>query len=68
MHMGINNILKLRSNAKRISNSIPHIANQCKAYVVNKVSILSVTCTTPLNSDLIDDVNSSLRYQCQITG
>ena len=64
LHMGIN-ILNLGSTAETFSNSILHIANQCKNYGVKEVSISSVTCTTLLNSDLINDVNNALRNKCQ---
>ena len=64
LHMGIN-ILNLGSTAETFSNSILHIANQCKNYGVKEVSISSVTCTILLNSDLINDVNNALRNKCQ---
>ena len=53
--MGINGILDLRSTAETVSNSILHIANQCKNYGVKEVSISSVTRPILLNSDLIND-------------
>ena len=58
--MGINDILNLGSTAETVSNSILHIANLCKNYGVKEVSISSVTCTTLLNSDLINYVNNAL--------
>ena len=61
LHMGINDILHLGSTAETVSYSILHIANQCKNYGVKEFSISSVTCTTLLNSDLINDVNNDLR-------
>ena len=63
LHMGVNDILNLGSTAETVSNSI--IANQCRNYGVKEVSISSVTCTTLLNSDLINDVNNTLRNKCQ---
>ena len=63
--MGINDILNLGSTAETVSNSILHIANQCKNYGVKEVSISSVTCTTLLNSDLTNDVNNAVRNKCQ---
>ena len=55
--MGANDILNFGSTAETVSNSILHIANQCINYGAKEVSISSVTCTTLLNSDLINDVN-----------
>ena len=66
--MGINDILNLGSTAETVSNSILHIANECKIYGVKVVAILSVTCTTLLNFDLINDVNNVLRDKCQTYG
>ena len=66
LHVGINDILNLGSTA--VSKSILHIANQYKNYGVKEVSILSVTCTTLLSSDLINDVNNALRNKCQTSG
>ena len=66
--MGVNYILNLGSTAETVSNSISHIANQCKNYGVKEVSISSVTCTDLLNSDLINDVNNALQNKCQTSG
>ena len=66
--MGINNIWNLGSTVETVSNSILHIANQCKYYEVKEVSILRITCTTLLNSDLINNVNNALRNKCQTYG
>ena len=66
LHMGVNDILNLGSTAETVSNSI--IANQCRNYGVKEVSISSVTCTTLLNSDLINDVNNTPRNKCQTSG
>ena len=49
-------------------DSILDVANQYKNYGVNKVFISSVTCTTLLNSDIIDDVNNALQNKCPMTG
>ena len=68
LHVGIYGILKLGSTVETVSIDILHIVNQCKNYGVNRFSISSVTCTTLLNSDVMYDVNSALRIQCQITG
>ena len=68
LHMGVNDILNLGSTAETVSNSILHIANQCRNYGVKQVSISSVACTTLLNSDLINDVNNVLRNKCQTSG
>ena len=68
LHMGINDILNLGSTAETLSKNILHIANQCKNYGVTEVSISSVTCTTPLNSDLINDVNNVLRNKNHASG
>ena len=68
LHMGINDTLNLGSTAETVSNNILHVANQCKNYGVAKVSISSVTCTTPLNSDLIKDVNNALQNKNQASG
>ena len=68
LHIGANDILSLESTVKTVSNSILHIANQCKPYGVKEVSILSVTCTTLLNSDLINDVINALRNKFQSSG
>ena len=65
LHMGINDILNLGSTAETVSNSILHIADQCKNYGIREISISSVTCTTLLNSDLINNVNNALRNKCQ---
>ena len=65
LHVGINDILNLGSTADTVSKSILHIANQCKSYGVKEVSILAVTCTVLLNSDLINDVNKALRNKFQ---
>ena len=59
--MGVNDILT-------VSNSILHIANQCRNYGRKEISISSVACTTLLNSDLINDVNNILRSKCQTSG
>ena len=56
------------STAETVSNSILHIANQCRNYGVKEVSISSVTCTTLLNSDLTNDVNNILRNKCRTSG
>ena len=61
LHMGINDILSLGSTAEKVSSSILHINNQCKNYGVKEVTFSSVTCTTLLNSDLINDANNPLR-------
>ena len=61
----VNDILNLGSTAETISNSILHIANQCKNYGVKDVSVSSATCTTLHNSDLIDDVNNDLQNKSQ---
>ena len=66
--MGINGILDLRSTAETVSNSILHIANQCKNYGVKEVSISSVTCPILLNSDLINDANNALGNKFQTYG
>ena len=66
--MSVNDILNLRSTAETVSNSILHIANQCRNYGVKEVSISSVTCTTLLNSDLIKNLNNTLRNRCQTSG
>ena len=66
--MGINDILTLGSTAETVSNSILHIANECKIYGVKEVSLLSVTYTTLLNFDLISDVSNVLRDKCQTYG
>ena len=66
--MGINDILNLGSTAMTVSNSILHIASQCKNYRVIEVFILSKTFTSLLNSDLIDNVNNALRNKCQTYG
>ena len=63
--MCINDILNLGSTGETVSNSILHIANQCKNYGGKEVSISSVTCTTRLNFHLINDVNNALRNKCQ---
>ena len=68
LHMSVNDILNLGSTVETVSNSILHIAKQCKKYGVKEVSISSVTCTTLLNSDLINDVNDALRNKCQTSG
>ena len=68
LHIGANDILSLESTVKTVSNSILHIANQCKLYGVKEVSIPSVTCTTLLNSDLINDVINALRNKFQSSG
>ena len=57
-----------KSHRATVSNSILHIANQCKNYGVKEASISSVTCTTLVNSDIINDVNNLLRNKCQTTG
>ena len=66
--MGVNDILNLGSTAETVSNSILHIANQSKNYWVKEVSISSVTCTTLLNSDRINDVNNALQNKFQTSG
>ena len=66
--MGVNDILNIGSTAETVSNSILHIANQCRNYGVKEVSISSVTCTTLLNFDLINDVNNTLRNKCETSG
>ena len=63
--MGVHDILNLGSTAEIPSNIILHIAHQCKNYGVKEASISSVTCTTLLNSDLINDVNNAPRSKCQ---
>ena len=63
--MGVHDILNLGSTVEIVSNSILHIANQCKNYGVKEASMSSVTCTTLLNSDLINDVNNAPRSKCQ---
>ena len=66
--MGISDIFNLGSTAETVSNSILHIANQCKNYGVKEVSILSVTCTSLLTSDLMNDMKNALRNNCQTFG
>ena len=68
LHMGVNDILNLGSTAETVSNSILHIANQYRNCRVKEVSISSITCATLLNSDLINDVNNTLRNKCQTSG
>ena len=68
LHMEVNDILNLGCTAETVSNSILHIANQCINHGVKEVSISSVTCTTLLNSDLINDVNNTLRNKYQTSG
>ena len=65
LHMDVIDILNLGSTAETASNSILHIANQCKNYGVKDVSVSSATCTTLHNSDLIDDVNNDLQNKSQ---
>ena len=65
--MDVNDILNLGSTTETVSNSILHIANQFRNYGIKEVSISSVTCTT-LNSDLMNDVNNTLRNKCQRSG
>ena len=48
---GVIDILNLGSTAETVSNSILHIANQCKNYGVKDVSVSSATCTTLHNSN-----------------
>ena len=60
LHMGVNDILNLGSTADTISNSILHIANQCKNSGVKNIFSSSLTCITLLNSDLINNVNNAL--------
>ena len=66
--MCINDILNLGSTAENLSDIILPIANQCKNYGVKEVSISSVTCTTLLNSELINDLNNALQNKCQTLG
>ena len=66
--MGVNDILNLGSTAQTVSNSVLHIANQYRNYGVKEVAISRVACTTLLNSDLINDVNNTLRNKCQTSG
>ena len=68
LHMCINDILNLGSTAENLSDIILPIANQCKNYGVKEVSISSVTCTTLLNSELINDLNNALQNKCQTLG
>ena len=68
LHLSVNDILNLGSTAGKVSNSLLHIANQYRNYGVKEVSISSVTCTTLLNSDLINDVNNTLRNKYQTSG
>ena len=65
--MDVNDILNLGSTTETVSNSILHIANQFRNYGIKEVSISSVTCTT-LNSDLMNDVNNTLRNKYQRSG
>ena len=58
-------ILNLGSTTETVLNNISHIANQCKNYGVKEVSISTVTCTTLLNFDLINDLKNALRNKCQ---
>ena len=60
--------MNLGSATKTVSNGIFHIANQCKNYGVKEVSNLIITCTTLLNSDLINAVSNALRNKCQTSG
>ena len=66
--MDIKDILNIGSTAETVSNSILHIASECKNYGVKEVSLSSLTCTTLFNSDLINNVNSTLRNKCQTSG
>ena len=68
IHMGVNDILNLGSTVETVSNNILHIANQCRNYGVKEVSISSVTCTTLLNSDIINYVDNALQNKCQTSG
>ena len=67
LHMDVNDILNLGSTVETVSNSILHIVHQFKKYSVKDVPISSVTCTTLLNSDLINDVNKALQNKCEIS-
>ena len=66
--MGVNDILNLGSTVETVSNNILHIANQCRNYGVKEVSISSVTCTTLLNSNIINYVDNALQNKCQTSG
>ena len=41
VHMGINDILNLGSAVETVSNSVLHIANQCRNYGVKKAIVIS---------------------------
>ena len=68
LYIDINDILNIRSTVENVSDSILRIANQCKSYGVKEVSISSVTCSTLLNSEQINDVNNALRNNRQTFG
>ena len=65
LQIGINGILNLGSAAKIILNSTLHKANQCRNCGVKDVIILSLTCSTLTNSELVNDVNNAIQNKCQ---
>ena len=53
LHMGINDLLNLDSNAETISNSIVNIVSQCKTFGVKDFIVSSITFTTLLSIDFL---------------
>ena len=61
LHMGVNDLLNLGSNAETVANSIINIANQCKTMGVADVIVSSITFTTLLPTDLLQCVNEEIK-------
>ena len=68
LHMGINDLLNLDSNAETISNSIMNIASQCKTFGVKDVIVSSITFTTLLTIDFLQSVNEEIKKKCEENG
>ena len=68
LHVSINDILNVESNAETISSSILQTDNQCRNYWVKDVFILSLTCSTLTKYELINNVNNAMRNKCETSG
>lgn len=68
LHMGINDILNLDSNAETVANSIMNIASQCKTHGVKDVIVSSITFTSLLSIDFLQSVNEEIKRKCEENG
>ena len=65
LRMGVNDILKLGSNADTVSKDIINIANYHKNFGLKQIIISGLTLTTRLSASFNYQLNNSIKVLCQ---